>query len=78
MLNQDILCVEFGTWVETASSVYSDYREFVNIVLKLECKAFENNLTGAEVFVFTDNTTMESGSNMEPLQVRLCLISFYK
>ena len=52
--------VEFGTWTEQGAENSSNYREFANFVMKLEVEGSRGRLTGAEMFLFTDNSTTES------------------
>ena len=59
----DTLSVEFGTWVEEAADLSSNFRELNNFVLKLEREAERGNLNGAELFLFTDNSTAEAAFN---------------
>ena len=59
----DSLSVEFGTWTKEASEYSSNFREFNNFVLKLEREATNDNLNGAELFLFTNNAVTESAFN---------------
>ena len=61
--NDNRLSVEFGTWTEDTSNKSSNYREFANLVEKLERESDKGHLDGAEVFVFTDNATTEAAFN---------------
>ena len=54
------LTTEFGIWTERGSSQTSNFREFSNFVIKLEKEAKLGNLTGCELFLFTDNSTTEA------------------
>ena len=75
-----------GVWSSDDSGQSSNWREFTNIVDSLEDEAKSGNLEGAEVFMFTDNSTVEScaikGSSSSPklfhLVVRLrALVTVY-
>ena len=59
-----------GVWGPDESNQSSNWREFTNIVESLEEEAQVGNLHNAEVFMFTDNTTVEScsvkGSSSSP------------
>ena len=49
-----------GTWAESMSEKSSNFKELGNFVNKLENDAKNNLIAGAEMFLFTDNTTTES------------------
>ena len=51
-----------GVWGSDDSAQSSNWREFTNIVESLEEEARSGNLNNAEVFMFTDNSTVESCS----------------
>ena len=52
---------EYGQWTTTVSEEESsNWREFANLVLFLENKAALGHLSGAEVFMFTDNQVTEN------------------
>ena len=52
---------ELGQWVEDVTdNESSNWREFCNLVELLEGKASSGMLAGAEVFMFTDNSTTEA------------------
>ena len=52
---------EFGQWTERVTNEESsNWREFTNLVEFLEGKAETGMLDGAEVFMFTDNSTTEA------------------
>jgi hypothetical protein len=51
----DGVCYKFGEWCEDIQKESSNYREFRNLVNALLRAAEEGLLTGAEVFLFTDN-----------------------
>ena len=48
-----------GVWNEEASSQSSDFRELTNLVETLENLSETKNMTGIEVFMFTDISTCE-------------------
>jgi hypothetical protein len=51
---------DYGTWVPKVSGQSSNFRELLNLVLKLERLALEGKLgAGTEVFHFTDNVVSE-------------------
>ena len=50
----------FGTWDESMSYESSNLRELTNLVDTLEEMDSKHNLTGTEVFLFTDNSTSEA------------------
>lgn len=49
-----------GVWGATEQLESSNWKEFSNVVESLEEEAEEGNLKDAEVFMFTDNTTVEA------------------
>ena len=49
-----------GIWGADDTSQTSNWKEFCNIVSSLEDEAKEGNLSNSEVFMFTDNSTVES------------------
>jgi hypothetical protein len=49
-----------GVWGTTESDQSSNWREFANVVDSLEEEARSGNLDDSEVFMFTDNSTVES------------------
>ncbi|KAI2511896.1 hypothetical protein MHU86_2412 [Fragilaria crotonensis] len=51
-----------GVWGSDDSGQSSNWREFTNIVDSLEDEAKSGNLGNSEVFMFTDNSTVESCS----------------
>ena len=59
-----------GVWSGDDSSQSSNWREFTNIVDSLEDEARSGNLENSEVFMFTDNSTVEAcsfkGSSTSP------------
>ena len=59
-----------GIWGSDESGESSNWREFTNVVESLEDEANLGNLTASEVFMFTDNSTVEScsvkGSSSSP------------
>ena len=50
----------FGTWDLSSSDKSSIYREMRNLIETLEAMASEGELSGYELFLFTDNSTAES------------------
>jgi hypothetical protein len=58
--NECGLEIQIGTWTEAGTEHSSNFREFGNFVIRLEKDASEGKLKGAEVFMFTDNSTTES------------------
>jgi hypothetical protein len=59
-----------GVWGADEGPESSNWKEFTNIVESLEDEAEAGNLEGAEVYMFTDNSTVEScagkGSSSSP------------
>jgi hypothetical protein len=59
-----------GVWSSDESDQSSNWREFTNIVDSLEDEASAGNLMNSEVFMFTDNSTVEAcaikGSSSSP------------
>jgi len=49
----------YGTWGTDGESKSSNYRELENLAQALEEEASQGNINGAEVFLFTDNSTAE-------------------
>ena len=57
----NIVETEHGLWTREYGSRSSNYRELCNLVLRLEALIDDGTIpSGAEVFVFTDNSTAES------------------
>jgi len=50
----------YGVWGSDQAGNSSNYRELNNLVTSLEQRVTEGLLSGAEVFVFTDNFTAEA------------------
>lgn len=50
----------YGTWGIDCESKSSNFRELENLAQALEEEAAKGNVDGAEVFLFTDNSTAES------------------
>jgi ribonuclease HI len=50
----------FGQWCDSISEKSSNYRELCNLVEGLEELVADGTLNGCEIFIFTDNTTMET------------------
>jgi hypothetical protein len=55
----DTLHCRFGQWCDAVSEKTSNYRELFNLVCRLEELVEDGTLAGAEVFIFTDNSTAE-------------------
>ena len=53
------LFYRFGEWCSEISELSSNYRELYNLVLGIQELAQQGKLTGAEIFLFTDNSTAE-------------------
>ena len=66
-----------GVWGADDSSQSSNWREFTNIVESLEEESRLGNLTKSEVFMFTDNSTVEAcsikGSSTSPKLLALII-----
>jgi hypothetical protein len=66
-----------GVWGSLDKPESSNWKEFTNVVEALEDEAAEGNLHNAEVFMFTDNSTVEScakrGSSSSPKLLDLIL-----
>jgi hypothetical protein len=58
--DDDTLLYRFGQWCDSVSEESSNYRELLNLVIRLEELVKDGTLKGAEVFIFTDNSTAES------------------
>jgi hypothetical protein len=56
----DTVHYRFGQWCDEVSESTSNYRELYNLVCRLEEMVEDGTLRGAEVFIFTDNSTSES------------------
>jgi hypothetical protein len=56
----DTVHYRFGQWCDEVSEKASNYRELYNLVCRLEEMVADETLRGAEVFIFTDNSTSES------------------
>ena len=67
----------FGTWGSDGSSKSSNYRELRNLVDTLEDLSVNEDLSGMEMFLFTDNSVAENafykGSSSSPLLFQLIL-----
>lgn len=50
----------YGHWCTEVGEASSNYRELLNLIEGLELQVREGLLDGAEVFLFTDNTTAEA------------------
>lgn len=60
MADDDTVHYRFGQWCDEVSEKASNYRELYNLVCRLEEMVEDGTLRGAEVFIFTDNSTSES------------------
>ena len=49
--------IRIGIWNEAVSDNSSNFRELVNFVIRLEDDTENGKLYGAEIFIFTDNST---------------------
>jgi hypothetical protein len=58
--DDDQLLYRFGQWCDEVSEESSNYRELLNLVVRLEELVKDGTLSGAEVFIFTDNSTAEA------------------
>jgi hypothetical protein len=54
------LSVLYGTWNERMNENSSNFKEFGNFVMHLKQAVHSGDLDGAEVFMFTDNSTTEA------------------
>jgi hypothetical protein len=63
ILGEDGITYRIGTWESYVDEESSNFREFENVVCALEEEALNGNLCDALVFLFTDNSTVESGLN---------------
>lgn len=50
----------YGHWCDSVSEASSNYRELLNLVESLEAQVEDGRIKGAEVFLFTDNSTAEA------------------
>ena len=50
----------YGHWCHEVSEASSNYRELLNLVESLEAQVEDGRIRGAEVFLFTDNSTAEA------------------
>lgn len=66
-----------GVWGSAENPESSNWKEFTNIVESLEDEARSGNLADSEVYMFTDNSTVEScaarGSSSSPKLLRLVI-----
>jgi hypothetical protein len=58
--NKDGVCYRFGVWGKDAHGRSSNYRELRNLVESLEEMGNANDLSGTEIYFFTDNSTAET------------------
>jgi hypothetical protein len=56
----DRIYYRYGHWCQKVSEESSNYRELLNLVESLEAQVASGRLQGAEVFLFTDNSTAEA------------------
>ena len=67
----------YGLWGDSSEGTSSNFRELANLVETLETMAEEEDLSGKEVFLFTDNSTSEAafynGSSSSELLFKLVL-----
>ena len=59
-IDRDKVSYRFGTWGEEVRSGSSNLRELKNLTDTLELMGKDGELSGTEVFLFTDNSTAES------------------
>jgi hypothetical protein len=57
---KDKIYYRYGRWCDEVSEASSNYRELLNLVESLEAQVADGRLRGAEVFLFTDNSTAEA------------------
>jgi hypothetical protein len=57
---QDRIRYRFGQWCDEVSEKSSNYRELLNLVVRMEELVEDETLKECEVFIFTDNSTAES------------------
>jgi len=69
--------IRFGVWGADENEQSSNYRELQNLVEALEDLWEKGELTGVEIFIFTDNSTAEAtyykGTSTKPLLFELVL-----
>jgi hypothetical protein len=56
----DRIHYRYGHWCDAVSEASSNYRELLNLVESLEAQVESGRVQGAEVFLFTDNSTAEA------------------
>lgn len=56
----DKLFFEYGQWCSVESEQSSNWRELSNLVDSFETWAHTYDLPGSQIFLFTDNSTVES------------------
>jgi hypothetical protein len=56
----DRIHFRYGHWCDAVSEASSNYRELLNLVESLEAQVESGRVQGAEVFLFTDNSTAEA------------------
>jgi hypothetical protein len=57
---QQAVLYRHGIWGSDSDGKLSNWRELTNLVEALELEARESRLKGCEVFMFTDNSTVEA------------------
>ena len=60
MLGSNGVRYRIGIWGQDDELESSNYKEFENIVSTVEDEAEQGDLQGAHLFLFTDNSTVES------------------
>ena len=77
----DQLGYRYGVWGLKGEDTSSNFRELLNLVETLERNGLNGDLTGREIFLFTDNSTAESvvhkGSSTSPELYKL-MVRLYK
>lgn len=56
----DVIHYRYGHWCQEKGEASSNYRELLNLVESLEAMIAGGELLGAEIWLFTDNSTAES------------------
>ena len=59
-IKDDVIHYRYGHWCCENGEASSNYRELLNLVEGLEAMIARGELTGAEIWLFTDNSTAES------------------
>jgi hypothetical protein len=55
-----VLVYRYGTWGRDFDSMSSNFRELLNLVMALEEGLATGDLEHTEIFLFTENSTVES------------------